>query len=55
VNTPKGHLLNKHSWLDRRQQQDQAAEDETGKISAYLDLADKAFYADDIDPSEDVA
>jgi hypothetical protein len=30
-------------FLDRKLQQDQAAVDETGRISAYLDLADKAF------------
>jgi hypothetical protein len=33
-------------FLDRKQQQDQAAVDETGKISAYLDLADKLFEDD---------
>ena len=43
MSTLRGHLLKKNSLLDRRQQQDQAAADETGKISAYLDLADKAL------------
>jgi hypothetical protein len=55
VSTPKGHLLKKHSLLDRRQQQDQAAEDETGKISVYLDLADKAFDSDEVERTEEVA
>jgi hypothetical protein len=42
----KGQVLER-LLLDRKQQQDQAAVDETGKISAYLDLADK-FFEDEI-------
>jgi hypothetical protein len=55
VSTLKGYFFKKHPLLDRRQQQDKAAEDETGKISAYLDLADKAFPMDERDDSDEVA
>lgn len=41
-----GHVKRRPPLLDKRQQQEQAEADQTGKITAYLELADRAFEQD---------
>ena len=43
MNRPSGQGPSKSHFLDKQQQEEQALADETGKVSVYLDLADKAL------------